>query len=324
MKKWLVILATIVVMVACNDEQSSELEQSEKKAITQEQAVKLQATEQQESVKEIDLQQAIIIASHVNNMFLDVWFNAEDLYLSIGGDSFSPSTHIDRIFKRFKRFATENFLTSDYKEYVATSCYACDMVPLPVNIQTQTESHELISVDNESFSIKSYTPLSAYTPEAYVIQDYILDNGIWKLDGEEIEILQEANGNEDSYMETEIPTATAQFEEIYARGLALKDEYNQYFTEEQDGSLADISNEKYETLQKLKSVVEEMEEMIIPFDNYYETAKPCWEEIVKDVVHNVELYTTGGSGQGTAMIEAEAELYIQLIDSLYIMYRDYL
>lgn len=326
MKKWLLILATIVVMVACNDEQSIESEANEEKATTQEQATKLQATEQQESVKEMDLQQAIIIAGHVNNMFRDVWFNAEDLYLSIEGDSFSPSTHVDKIFKHFNQFATENFLTSDYKEYVATSCYACDMVPLPVNIQFQTENHELISVDNASFSIKSYMPLSVYTPEAYVIQKYILHNGIWKLDGEDIEVLQEANGNDDSYLETEIeiPTASAQFEEIYARGLALNAEYNQYFTEEQNGSLAEISNEKYETVQKLKSVVKEMEEMIIPFDNYYETTKPYWEEIVKEIVHSVELYNAGGSGQGTAMIEAEAELYIQQIDRLYIMYREYL
>ena len=74
----------------------------------------------------------------------------------------------------------------------------------------------------------------------------------------------------------------------------------------------------------MMAFLEEMEEMIIPFDNYYETTKPYWEEIVKEIVHSVELYNAGGSGQGTAMIEAEAELYIQQIDRLYIMYREYL
>ena len=274
-----------------------------------------------EVATEVTLEEAKRISTQIHYNFKDIWLNAEALYLSLDAPSFSPLTHADRLMKRYKNFATSNFLTEDFKEYVEQSCYLCDRLPAIQNLQF-AKTLELSESSKKSFTLKAYLPLDAYTPEANIVQHFVYQDGIWKIDREEIEVLQEADGLTSREMTALTPSE--QFEAIYTRGNAAIDEFQTLLTTPQEGSMADFLDQKTAVKDELQSVITEFEQMIVPFDPYYETYKLFWSKIYEHAVQNSKEFTRGISNQENFMIETEVKLLENRIETLYMVYGEYL
>ena len=308
MKKLIFVSFATFALVACNDDTAPSEVNASSTIETD--------TASQQAVTEVTLDEAIRISNHIHSSFEDIWIHAEDLYLS--KDDFSPLTHADRLIKRYKAFATTNFLTKDFKQYVEQSCYLCSMLPASQDLQS-AENMELIDVSKNRFSLKAYLPLDAYTPEANVVQHFVFKKGSWKIDGEEIEVLQEADGMTNH--EITPPTPSAQFEEIYTRGDDAISAFRALINTPQDGSMTDISNRKREAKEQLQSIVEEFEQMIIPFDPYYETNKQLWTKIYDEAVQNIKDFKKDDANQETFIIETEAKWLEHRIQTLYELYK---
>ena len=324
MKKLLVLFLATFALAGCDDTKLSKAIASipivndamEDKAV----AIHVE-NPSQEVATEVTLEEAKRISTQIHYNFKDIWLNAEALYLSLDEPSFSPLTHADRLMKRYKNFATSNFLTEDFQEYVAQSCYLCDRLPTSQNLQFAKEL-ELTETTKKSFTLKAYLPLDTYTPEANVMQYFVYQDGIWKIDREEIEVLQEADGL--TSREMTAPTPSESFEAIYTRGKAASDAFQTLLLTPQEGSMAENLGQKIAVKDELQSVVAEFEQMIVPFDSYYETYKLFWTKIYEHAVQHSKEYTRGVSDQETFMIETEAKLLQHRIETLYSVYGEYL
>ena len=323
MKKLIVVSLATFALVACNDKAISN-EPKQSTLIdndTSSQNAMSENVVQQAAVIEITLDEAKRISNTIHSNFKDIWIHAEDLYLSKNDPEFSPLTHADRLMKRYKAFATKNFLTKDFKQYVAQSCYLCYMIPASQNLQL-AENVELIDVDETHFSLKAHVPLDANTPEANVVQHFVLNKGIWKIDGEEIEVLQEADGT--TFRDITSPSPSAQFEEIYTRGKTAIADYHTLLSTPQDGSMTDLLKRNLEVKEQLHAIVAEFEQMIIPVDPYYEINKQFWTSLYEEAVQNMKAYKKGDANQETYIIETEVKWLADRIETLYSLYGEYL
>jgi hypothetical protein len=319
MKKLFVLFIAAITLAGCNDDTtlSEAKASSSTKKDTNDNVVVTVEAPSQEAAAEVTLEEATRISTQMHYNFKDIWLNAEALYLSLDEPSFSPLTHADRLMKRYKNFATSNFLTKDFQSYVEQSCYICDRLPASQNLQF-AENIELTESTKKGFTLKAYLLLDTYTPEANVVQYFVYQNGFWKIDREEIEVLQEADGL--TSREVTAPSPSEQFKAIYSRGKAAMDEFQTLLKTIQEDSITEVYNQKVAVKDELQSVVTEFEQMIIPFDPYYETYKLFWTKIYEQAVQNSKEYTRGVSDQETFIVETEAKLLQHRIETLYLVY----
>ena len=323
MKKLLVLFIATIALAGCNDDTtlSEAKASSSTKKDTNDNVVVTAEAPTQEAATEVTLEEATRISTQIHYNFKDIWLNAEALYLSLDGPSFSPLTHADRLMKRYRNFATSNFLTKDFKSDVEQSCYLCDRLPASQNLQF-AENIELTEATKKGFTLKAYLPLDTYTPEANVVQYFVYQNGLWKIDREEIEVLQEADGL--TSREMTAPTSSEQAEAIYSRGKVAMAEFQTLLKTPQEGPMTEIYNQKLAVKDELQSVVADFEQMIVPIDPYYETYKLFWTKIYEQALQNSEEYTRGVSHQETFIVETEAKLLQHRIETLYAVYGGYL
>lgn len=310
MKKWLMLALLSIVLVACSNDEPA-------KTSSKKDEVK-QTTE-----SKLTEENAIQIAENIHSNFADTWINMENVLEVNFNDEhygvFLPDLHYAQYINRLSSFATDNYVDFDYIQMIKESCFSCDMLPYGLGISSADEPKVTFTSDN-SFTIKSHYDASYFSNEMNVTLSYVLEDGDWKIDDEQYETLKEANGfTEDDAVYVE-PTVNKKLQTMYDKGLALKDSYNNV---DKDGTMNEMSNAKYDIAQQFKAYLKEFDQLILTVDPYYEINQKVWAQILKDSIKHTEDETTGGSGQGTFMIETEIERSIDRMETLYYRYMDY-
>jgi len=317
-KLLLVFIGLSILLVGCSDESKSE-------PATKEQvlAEKIEKEEQETPTANLTVADATFIHKNIFGSLHRNWINL-DLYLPVFENILEGNNAqiaIQKFIDEMPKFATERFLSSDYKQYLLETCVHCHEIPFYDHL------YDVLAIDLKVLNANEFQ-LLVHTAETYNWQElkhtfhYMMDDGVWKIENKSSIPSSEGPKYEENFDEEEELPMSEYANALLEVHTTFTNKFMDRYETAEDMSQAEFSDYVYGLLEEIKAERVKIEERVLEIDPYYTISQENYNDITNRKIKFAEEYNSGGSGQGHFMLEAELQVELDRISNAIYSYRE--